>query len=96
MAEPGYDATLSEVSLAAAALPAAGDTADGRRRRDRRPAPSAAPVSPAGGWLPGLNAGCVDTVAAPMASRPGFGAADGGMAPTAVPSRVKEARPWPR
>ena len=26
MAEPGYDATLSEVSLAAAALPAAGDT----------------------------------------------------------------------
>jgi NAD(P)-dependent dehydrogenase (short-subunit alcohol dehydrogenase family) len=48
------------------------------------------------GIVVGLVTGCWDTVMAPVASRPGFGTADGGIAPAALPFRVKGARPWPR
>jgi NAD(P)-dependent dehydrogenase (short-subunit alcohol dehydrogenase family) len=92
-AEPGCDTTVSEVSPA---LPAAGDPAAAGRRRYRHPAPISEPGGSAGSWLAGLDTGCCDTVMAPMASRPGFGAADSGIAPAAFPFRMKGARPWPR
>ena len=93
MAEPGCDTTVSEVSPA---LPAAGDAAAAGRRRDRHPAPISEPGGSTGSWLVGLGTGCCDTVMAPTASRPGFGTADGGIAPAALPFRMKGARPWPR
>jgi hypothetical protein len=93
MAEPGRDATVSEVPPA---LRAAGDAAATGRRRDLHSAPIPEPGGPAGGRLVGLGTGCRDTVMAPMASRPGSGTADRGISPAALPFRVKGARPWPR